>query len=68
MFEWFGEKSETFKSFNTVGAYILLFQQNFLTSLLMKSWVTCALDENCIAPPGSSLRKFFDIKIFKLGI
>ena len=59
MFEWFGEKSETYKLFYTVEANILLFHQNFLTSLLMKSWITCALDENCIAPPGSSLRKLF---------
>ena len=56
MFDWFGEKNATvdYADFFTIEANILLFHKNFLGSLLMKAWVTCALDKDCIAPIGSS--------------
>lgn len=55
MYEWFGETNETYNKFYTIETNVLLFKRNFLSALLMKAWVTCALDEDCIAPPGSKL-------------
>lgn len=54
MFEWFEEESKSYEDFFTIEANILMFHRSFLTSILMKAWITCALDENCIAPEGSS--------------
>ncbi len=54
MFEWFEEKPNSYEDFFTIEANILMFHSSFLTSILMKAWITCAMDENCIAPPGSS--------------
>lgn len=55
MFEWFGETKASYEQFYTIEANILLFHKNFLTLLIMKAWVTCAFDSDCIAPPGSSV-------------
>lgn len=55
MYEWFGETNATYEQFYTIEANVLLFQRSFLSALLMKAWVTCALDEACIAPPGARL-------------
>lgn len=53
MFKWFDEKMELFDDFWTIEANILMFQRTFLTKLIVKVWVTCALDKDCIAPNGS---------------
>lgn len=53
MFNWFGESSDMYQDFWTIEANIIFFHRNFLTQLLMKAWVTCALDKTCIAPEGS---------------
>lgn len=55
MFKWFDEKEKSFNDFFTIEANILLFERTFLSSLLMKAWVTCALERDCIAPPGSNI-------------
>ena len=55
MYKWFGETNVTYKEFMTIEANLILFERSFLSMLLMKAWVTCALDKSCIAPPGSKL-------------
>ena len=55
MFSWFEEETKSFENFFTIEANILLFHQNFLTNLVMKAWITCALYKECIAPVGSSI-------------
>ena len=55
MFNWFHEDQTDFDDLNTIEANILLFHKNFLNTLIMKAWVTCALDATCIAPEGSRI-------------
>ena len=55
MFEWFGESPQTYENIQTLEANFIIINKNFLTSLIMKTWVTCALDESCIAPKGSHI-------------
>ena len=50
MFEWFGETSKTFTEYKSAEANFIIIRNNFLTSLIMKAWITCALDESCISP------------------
>ncbi len=40
---WFGENVDDFENFDTIEANILYFTNNFITALVMKAWVTCAL-------------------------
>jgi hypothetical protein len=43
MMTWFGENVDDFENFDTIEANILYFTNNFITALVMKAWVTCAL-------------------------
>ena len=58
MFDWFEESSESYKEFFTIEANILFFYNNFLTKLIMKAWIACALEESCIAPSGLQTHRF----------
>lgn len=52
MFYWFKETPEDYQFVPTLEANIIIFKRSLLTSLIMKAWVTCALDKDCIAPEG----------------
>ncbi len=58
MFTWFEESPHTFEKFFTAEAGIVFVHNNFLSRLIMKAWVTCALDESCIAPRGEHMHRF----------
>ncbi len=47
-FIWFGETWKEYEDFFTIEANILMFHRTFLTNLIMKAWVTCALDQSCM--------------------
>ncbi len=54
MFEWFDIEEAADVNANLIDTRVMLFQRDFLTSLMIKIWVTCALDIECIAPSDSS--------------
>ncbi len=48
MFKWFNNDVNTYSDVHSLEAnFIILNNKNFLTHLIMKAWVMCALDENC---------------------
>ncbi len=55
MFRWFEENPQTYNHVYTLEANIIMLHRSFVTSLIMKAWVTCALDKSCIAPIYSRL-------------
>jgi hypothetical protein len=55
MFDWFGESASAYRRVHSLEANFLIFSRTFVTSLLMKAWVSCSLDRNCIAPPGAHI-------------
>lgn len=59
MFKWFKEEPSSYDNFDSIEANIIFFYKNFLSSLIMKAWIICALDESCIAPKGSRLHNWF---------
>ncbi|CAF3315437.1 unnamed protein product [Rotaria socialis] len=52
-FSWFNETFSTFNDIYIAEAGFLAVTDNFLSRLILKTWVTCALDSNCIAPSKS---------------
>ena len=55
MSKWFGSDNKEFNSLEGLQANFFIFHRNLVLELMMKSWVTCALDESCIAPKGSHI-------------
>ena len=64
MLAWFGNPHD-FDKLGTVEANFILFRQSLITRLIMKAWLTCALDASCIAPLGSSIHGPW--RLHKLG-
>ena len=54
MFTWFNLTKSNLDQLLTIEANFIIFRKSFLTSLIMKTWVSCALDQSCISPPGST--------------
>jgi hypothetical protein len=55
MFTWFELEIDEYADSFTIDANMLMFKRGFVSSLLIKTWLTCALDRECIAPRGSRL-------------
>ena len=66
MFDWFQLDIEPYEDMFTIDANFLMFKRSFVTSLVMKAWVICALDPSCISPPGSRLYRCCGCHRFKL--
>jgi hypothetical protein len=52
-FSWFNETYSTFDDVYIAEAGFVAVTDNFLSRLVLKTWVTCALDVECIAPTNS---------------
>ncbi|CAF3246450.1 unnamed protein product [Rotaria socialis] len=52
-FSWFNETNSAFDDIYIAEAGFVAVTDNFLSRLVLKTWVTCALDGNCIAPSNS---------------
>ena len=48
MFKWFNNNVNTYLDVHSLEAnFIIINKNNFVSHLIMKAWVTCALDQNC---------------------
>lgn len=52
-FQWFGETYSSFNDVYIAEAGFVAVTDNFLSRLVLKTWITCALDPQCIAPRNS---------------
>ena len=52
-FSWFNESSTAFDDVYIAEAGFVAVNDNFLSRLVLKTWVTCALDPECISPSNS---------------
>jgi hypothetical protein len=55
MFKWFNENPIVFNGIRSLEANVIIINKSIVSLLLIKAWITCALDVDCIAPKGSSL-------------
>ncbi|CAF1620046.1 unnamed protein product [Rotaria sp. Silwood1] len=55
-FSWFNETSSSFDDIYIAEAGFVAVTDNFLSRLILKTWVTCALDINCISPGNSQTK------------
>lgn len=55
-FHWFHENPSDYLLMQRhIHAAMIFMTKNFLSTIVMKAWVTCALDVNCISPEGHRL-------------
>ena len=55
-FEYLQNDAQNFSRLDAhIHAAFIGITKNLLSSLVMKAWVTCALDSNCISPEGARL-------------
>jgi hypothetical protein len=52
-FAWFNQTASSFETTYIAEAGFLAVTDNFLSRLMLKTWVTCALDSQCISPLNS---------------
>ncbi|CAF3115675.1 unnamed protein product [Rotaria sp. Silwood2] len=52
-FSWFNETFSSYDDIYIAEAGFVAVTDNFLSRLILKTWVTCALNSNCIAPSKS---------------
>ena len=55
MYYWFGSNKKEFENIYSLEANFIILQKNLFTEIMMKAWVMCALDANCIAPHGAHI-------------
>ena len=55
-FQWFDERYSSFNDIYIAEAGFVAVTDNFLSRLVLKTWLTCALDQQCIAPRNSRTR------------
>lgn len=55
MFEWFGSKSNEYSHMRSLEANFFIFRKSLALDIILKAWVTCALDVTCIAPKGAHI-------------
>lgn len=55
-FSWFNESYSAYDDVYIAEAGFVAVTDNFLSRLVLKTWVTCALDANCIAPSNSQAK------------
>lgn len=55
MFEWFGSDSHEYSKTRSLEANFFIFRKGLVLDIMLKAWVTCALDSTCIAPEGAHI-------------
>lgn len=56
MMQYLQEDTCKFRYFSAIRAGFLLFYYDDVTNILIDAWAACALNENCMCPPGSATK------------
>lgn len=56
--EWYNFDKKNAKNMKLIDSGIMVFPKNFLTSIVMKIWLACAFDPECIAPKALGHKSF----------
>ena len=54
-FRYFDEEPCSFLKFGEIQANAVAFRKSKMADIVLKQWAACALDKNCIDPPGAVL-------------